>query len=117
MRKWAVTERQRRKTMKQIILSLVVCSIFLAGSALAYDLEANKGTGINGPMPPMYFDSRTGHKYVKSDDNSYDEFSKKGKFLKTVPADLPLLVSGKKVYPITEDFFILYKKIIIIPIN
>jgi len=57
----------------------------------------------------VYFDSRTGHKYVKSGD-SYLEYNKKGVEFKTVNSDCYLL-NEDKLLDLSEDgYFILYKK-------
>ncbi|MCD4722555.1 MAG: hypothetical protein K8S13_22265 [Desulfobacula sp.] len=57
-----------------------------------------------------YFDTLTGHRYIKKDDNTYTEYTKKGKFLKTVASDQPLLNKRRSVYPITRDSYVLYEK-------
>lgn len=93
--------------MKHLIMSLIICCALTIGPAMGNDLGTEKSTGIKVSGPSMYFDSRTGHKYVKVDDNAYNEYSKKGKYLKTVPADLPVLVNYNHVYPITETAFML----------
>lgn len=57
-----------------------------------------------------YIDVRTGHLYVKRIDGRYDEFTRKGNFFKTVPADLPLLLKGGSVYPVPGKGYLLYSK-------
>ena len=58
-----------------------------------------------------YFDSATGHKYVKNSNHTYSEYSKKGKLLKTsVPCNQPNLSKGKNIQPIELGCYILYGK-------
>jgi len=57
-----------------------------------------------------YFDSATGHTYERLDNFTYAEFSKKGKFLKKVPSNLPLLLKSPNVYPVPDNSFVLYEK-------
>jgi hypothetical protein len=59
---------------------------------------------------PGYFDAATGHRYVKTGEDTYAEYSKKGRFLKTVPSDLPLLTKSRNIHPITQDNYIVYQK-------
>ena len=94
--------------MKQLTLSLLICSLLAMGNAWASDVESREQTKVNYPESYMLFDSRTGHKYIQNGENSYDEYSKRGKYLKTVRADLPLLVKSKHVYPTTEATYMLF---------
>ncbi len=110
--------------MKQITLTIIMCCLFSVGTAWGNDIKTNSPTAITAepgekaytPYPnretavKMLYDKRTDHKYVKTGENSYSEFSQKGKYLKTVASDLPLLVNSSGVHPITSDTFILYKK-------
>ncbi len=58
-----------------------------------------------------YYDFRTGHKYFKNSDNTYSEYSKLGKMLRTnVPNNLPLLTSGKSIVDLNGQSYILYEK-------
>lgn len=58
-----------------------------------------------------YFDVATGHKYIKNQDNTYTEFSKKGKLLrKDVPNNHSLLVSGKYIRPMDPCCYLVYEK-------
>ena len=57
-----------------------------------------------------YFDTLTGHRYIKRDDKTYAEYTKKGVFLKTIASDQPLLNKSRNVHLITHDSYILYKK-------
>lgn len=110
--------------MKQMTLIMIVCCLFSIGSAWGNDTKINSLTAVTAEpgggtytcdpnretTAKMFYDSRTGHKYIKTDENSYSEFSQKGEYIKTVPSDLPLLVHSKGIHPITPDTFILYKK-------
>lgn len=58
----------------------------------------------------LYFDTRTGHKYIRLLNGTYDEYTKKGRFFKNVNPDLPLLTRNSKVFNISMDSYILYKK-------
>ncbi|WP_022667728.1 hypothetical protein [Desulfospira joergensenii] len=66
-----------------------------------------KDTQVEGKA---YFDSRTGHRYVKAENQTYMEFDRKGRFLKTVPDTLPLLLQSRSIHPISDENYILYKK-------
>ncbi|THB78226.1 MAG: hypothetical protein D3926_13730 [Desulfobacteraceae bacterium] len=60
---------------------------------------------------PAYFDTATGHKYLRNQDNTYTEFSRRGKVLKTsVPNTLPLLVSGRNIIELNKDSYLVYEK-------
>lgn len=58
----------------------------------------------------VYFDCATGHRYHKSGPDAYDEYTRTGRYLKTVPADLPLLTRSRNVHPICDGDYILYQK-------
>jgi hypothetical protein len=112
--------------MKHLTLILTVCYLFSGATAWGNDTKTYSLTTVaaapvmqnvsqysaNDPAATsqMYFDTRTGHKYIKTEVNSYAEYSKKGKYLKTVPSNLPLLVNNRGIHPITQKTFILYKK-------
>lgn len=59
---------------------------------------------------PGYFDSVTGHRYYKTSAENYSEYSRTGKFLKTVSSDLPLLTRSRNIHAIDEDNYILYQR-------
>ncbi|WP_300458412.1 hypothetical protein [Desulfobacula sp.] len=112
--------------MKHLTLILTVCYLFSGAIAWGNDTKTYSLTTVaaapvmesifqystNDPAAAsqMYFDTRTGHKYVKNGANSYAEYSKRGRYLKTVPSNLPLLVNNSCIHPITQQTFILYKK-------
>lgn len=57
-----------------------------------------------------YFDTVTGHRYIKQNDQTYAEYTRKGEFLKTVASDMPLLLDRRHVIPVSGNNFILYEK-------
>ncbi len=58
-----------------------------------------------------YYDLATGHQYIKNQDGTYSEYSRKGQLLKaTVPKTLPLLVRGKYIRSIDIDSYYLYQR-------
>jgi len=58
-----------------------------------------------------YFDTLTGHKYIKAAADSYLEYSKEGEYLKTVSSDLPLLNKSRNIHPVTRDSYLYYTRI------
>lgn len=56
------------------------------------------------------FDTLTGHRYLKRNDKTYAEYTKKGVFLKTIASDQPLLNKSRNIHLITHDSYILYEK-------
>nr|NJM01203.1 hypothetical protein [Desulfobacula sp.] len=59
---------------------------------------------------PGYFDSATGHRYYRTSSGEYSEYSKTGRFLKTVPSNLPLLTQSRNICPLDENCYILYQQ-------
>ncbi|MCG8686563.1 MAG: hypothetical protein MI892_16915 [Desulfobacterales bacterium] len=86
--------------MKRIFV--LICFMMLCFSPLCF--AGDKATS------DAYFDSFTGHKYVKADENVYAEYSKRGEFLKNVPAESTVLTQYEHVYPIRAEDYILYEK-------
>lgn len=68
------------------------------------------GTAADRACDKRYVDIRTGHLYLKNSEGNYDEFTRKGAFFKTVPPDLPLLLKGKSVYPVSNKNYLLYSR-------
>ncbi|WDP92788.1 MAG: hypothetical protein HUN04_24930 [Desulfobacter sp.] len=69
----------------------------------------------DSPYPPAsadgYYDIATGHKYIKNQDSTYTEYSKRGKLLRAdVPSTSSLLVSGKYIYEMTDSHYLVYEK-------
>lgn len=58
-----------------------------------------------------YFDSATGHKYIKTTPTTYAEYSKRGKLLNPhVKSTQPHLSTSKYIQPIKPGCYILYEK-------
>jgi hypothetical protein len=106
-----------RKTQLQSLLKAKGRSMELEDAnkaTLEYFRDCAKGrtagTAADRVCDKRYIDIRTGHLYVKNSEGNYDEFTRKGAFFKTVPADLPLLLKGKSVYPVSNKNYLLYSK-------
>lgn len=60
-----------------------------------------------------YFDLSTGHRYIRNDDGSYAEYTKKGElFRSSVSSSQPHLARNKYVVEIMQDAYIVYEKTI-----
>jgi len=58
-----------------------------------------------------YYDMATGHQYIRNQDGTFSEYSRKGRLLKSsVPNTLPLLVRGKHIRSIDENSYIMYQR-------
>tara|TARA_B100000614_G_C14527619_1_gene485147 strand:+ start:1367 stop:1672 length:306 start_codon:yes stop_codon:yes gene_type:complete len=58
-----------------------------------------------------YLDTATGHQYLRNQDGTYTEYSKRGKLLnRRVPADQPNLAAGKRMQVINHNNSIMYQK-------
>lgn len=89
-------------------ISIVFLAIFLSFGLFnhAFGVEAKKTIAHHD----AYFDSATGHKYIKNSNSTYREYSKKGKLLNdSVPNTRPLLSNGKYIQPIEKNCYILYE--------
>ena len=99
--------------MKQLF-GMILLAIALVVSVAAHAKETSHPAGTEAmagkAVGQAYFDIRTGHKYVKTDNASYMEFCRKGRFLKTVSNTMPLLLKGKSIHSINDGSYILYKK-------
>lgn len=71
----------------------------------AWGSEIKKQASAEG-----YVDLVTMHRYIKNSDGTYDEYTRKGEFFKTVSADLPLLLERNHVVPIKDNCYLLYVK-------
>ena len=61
---------------------------------------------------PAYYDTRTGHKYVRNSDSTYIEYSRRGELFRgNVPDDLPLLTSGRSIVALEPDDFFVYERL------
>ncbi len=106
-----------RKTQLQSVLKTKGRSMELEDAnkaTLEYFRDCSKGrasgTAADRVCDERYVDIRTGHLYVKNSEGNYDEFTRKGAFFKTVPADLPLLLKGKSVYSVSNKNYLLYSQ-------
>jgi hypothetical protein len=90
--------------MKKGMIFLLVATFSLYAFA-AWGSDVEKQATADG-----YVDLVTMHRYIKNSDSSYDEYTRKGKFLKTVPADLPLLLERSHVVPVQNNCYFLYVK-------
>lgn len=100
-------ELQFQKWTWAVMLCLAMVFVLAAGPLSAQErfLSAPDRAGQE-----RYIDTRTGHLYVKRADGNYDEFTRKGTYFKTVPTDLPLLLNGKSVYPVSNECYLLYSR-------
>lgn len=57
-----------------------------------------------------YYDEATKHKYIKLNDKTYLEYTRKGFFFKDVSSSQPHLAKSPYIHPIDEDNFFLYVK-------
>ena len=58
-----------------------------------------------------YIDTGTGYRYIRKGPDSYAEYSKRGKYLRDVADDLPLLTRSLRVMPIDyRSCYVLYEK-------
>ncbi len=107
------------KQNKKDIAQELVNSNGLENLGVAYDIVEKylKKHAYHGYTPeqtgvtaPSFYDTRTGHKYIRTQVGTYDEYTKKGRFFKTVQPVLPLLTKSMNVYAISSNNYILYKK-------
>lgn len=92
------------KGVIKVIIAVMGALLFIYGAAGA-------GSGKPTAVEEAYFDTATGHKYIKNSDTTYSEFSKKGRLIrKDVPNSLPLLVSNKNIVEVQRTHFIVYEK-------
>ncbi len=89
--------------MKKISILLSILFVF---STLSFANELLKSPELYN----AYFDSATGHKYVKVDPSRYAQFARNGKFVKNVSHKFSRLNITTKVYPISDNSYILYEK-------
>ncbi len=101
-----ITQIARTKTFSHLARAHQICENSYQNSAkhLPYSKAENCVAGKS------YFDTLTGHRYIKRDDKTYAEYTKKGVFLKTIASDQPLLNRSRNIHLISQDSYILYKK-------
>ena len=90
--------------MKKGMIFFLVATLSLYAFT-AWGSEVEKQASAEG-----YVDLVTMHRYIKNSDRTYDEYTRKGEFLKTVPADLPLLLERSHVVPVPKNCYFLYVK-------
>ncbi|MFN2358016.1 MAG: hypothetical protein ABR534_09785 [Desulfotignum sp.] len=90
--------------MKKSMIFFLVATLSLYAFT-AWGNEMGKKATADG-----YIDLITMHRYIKNSDGLYDEYTRKGAFFKTVPADLPLLVQRDHVVPVENNCYFLYVK-------
>ncbi len=92
---------------------IVMCLVFVFGiysSAIAADITKDSN-GKPLADAPLYFDTATGHQYVKNSDSTYTEYSKRGEILRTdVPPDQYNLLNGKWTHVVGNENYLLYEK-------
>ncbi|MCG8637894.1 MAG: hypothetical protein MI863_28980 [Desulfobacterales bacterium] len=89
------------------IAAFIFISLYLATALPAVSCEsAVPRTGCDA-----YFDTATGHRYVKVSDHTYAEYSRRGKLLRSdVPATQPHLAKSRHIRTIGPNTYILYEK-------
>lgn len=96
-----------------------MCLVIVFGiysSATAADSTKDTAYSKNSNGQPLadvtlYFDTATGHQYVKNSDTTYTEYSKRGYILRTdVPADQHNLLYGKWTHAVGKENYLLYEK-------
>ncbi|MFO7817718.1 MAG: hypothetical protein R6V39_08585 [Desulfovibrionales bacterium] len=90
--------------MRKGIIFFLVAALSLYAFT-AWGAEVKKQVSAEG-----YVDLVTMHCYIKNSDGTYDEYTRKGEFFKTVSADLPLLLERSHVVPINNSCYLLYVK-------
>ena len=95
---------------KVMVIFWAMTLVLFTAAAWGDGLETNAADKSNPGIASsdMYVDLATMHRYVKNQNGTYSEYTRKGKFVKTVPADLPLLSSRDHVVPVTDDCYLLY---------
>ncbi len=94
--------------MKKLVLismCIIVLSLGSAASVFGGDIGHPIVSGAS------YFDTATGHKYIKNSDSTYSEYSQKGKLLRSNVANTqPNLASGRNIIEIDDAHLIVYEK-------
>lgn len=94
--------------MKKLVL-LSMCIIALSAVAIGPSFGGDTGQPIASGA--SYFDTATGHKYIKNSNATYSEYSQKGKLLKSsVSNTQPNLASGQHVIEVDQAHFMVYEK-------
>lgn len=88
-------------------LSLLDFQKCFAGTEM---VERLKSAGITPVNSKIYYDFKTKHKYVENKDDTFSEYSQKGKLLKKIPRNSKVLKDHPYVLPISNDTQLLYTK-------
>lgn len=89
-----------------IFIGILIFSLILTNNA------ALAGSGQSPAQGQAYYDTATGHKYIRNADDTYSEYSKKGQLLRSdLNPTHPLLISGKYVQEVTPDTYLVYEKL------
>jgi hypothetical protein len=92
--------------MKKLICFIIVfwfCGINV--SAIGFESKKQLVVG------DTYFDTATGHRYVKNSETTYAEYSKKGKCLRTdVPNTQPHLAKSRYIIEMDNESYLVYEK-------
>ncbi len=85
------------------IIIFLFCGI--GGSAIGSENKKEVATG------EAYFDMATGHQYIKNSENTYAEYSQRGKLLRTdVPNTQPHLAKSKYITEMDHQSYLVYEK-------
>ncbi|NOX33442.1 MAG: hypothetical protein GXP56_06855 [Deltaproteobacteria bacterium] len=88
-------------------INFIIFVLFITVSITAWGNEGIRSIATKA----AYFDIATGHKYIKNSDNTYAEYSRKGKLLRRgVPNNLPLLISGRYIREMVSGSYLVYEK-------
>ena len=98
--------------MKRYMMSIIM--VFLIAGITWADGPADQGHSAPNDeavaTATAYFDTATGHCYVKEQNGQYAEFNRKGKFFRYVSAKQTHLATNADVHPIPKGAYKLYTK-------
>ncbi|MCP3943817.1 MAG: hypothetical protein GY710_20380 [Desulfobacteraceae bacterium] len=92
--------------MKKLFYFTIIFLFFgTINFAIGFDTKEPIATGKS------YFDTTTGHRYIKNSDNTYNEYSQKGKLLRTdVLNTQPHLSESDRIAEINQDHYMMYEQ-------
>lgn len=91
--------------MKKFVLFTII-AVFFIDLSNGFAMEAN----LSEVSGDAYFDNATGHKYVKNQESTYTEFTRKGHLFKeNVPATQPHLNSKRYMIKLQPNLYVVYK--------
>lgn len=92
---------------KLVLISMCIIALSLAPAASLFGGDSGQPI-VSGDA---YFDTATGHKYIKNSNATYSEYSQKGKLLRSsVPNSQPNLASGQNIIEIDQAHLMVYEK-------